>query len=167
MIRLFLAIPFVLLAGCGGGIEPVVNTSGFSGKVVFVGNWPDSITRTHLVIFEDPLNSADDFSLRNLKYISVGIPYGITEFQFSSQDSSVIPGNRLFSPGEYSYVAVAQSGTPDVSLNRGDWYVVGVFYAHGDTTNPGKLIIPENTFVENVNLICDFNNPPPQPPGGN
>jgi hypothetical protein len=166
MKRFFFLIPFIL-TGCGGGIEPVVNTSGFSGKIIFVDAWPEGVMRTHLVIFEDPLNSAEDFSLRNLKFISVGIPYGVNEFQFSSRDSSVIPGNRLFSPGEYSYMAVAQSSTPDVSLNRGDWYVVGLYYTGGDTTKPGKLIIPENTFVENINITCDFNSPPPQPPGGN
>jgi len=167
MKRVFLLIPFILIIGCGEGIEPIVNTSGFSGKIVFIGVWPDSITRTHLVIFENPLNSASDFSLGNLKFISVEIPYGVNEFQFSSRDTSVIPGNRLFSPGEYSYVAVAQSKTPDVSLNRADWNVVGVYYANEDTTQPGKLIISENTFVQNINITCDFNNPPPQPPGGN
>ena len=167
MKKLFLLIPFILFIGCGEGIEPVVNTAGFSGKIVFIGEWPDSIVRTHLVIFESPLSSANDFSLQNLKFVSVEIPSASSEFQFSSTDSSVIPGNGKFSPGEYAYVAVAQSKTTEVSLNRADWTVAGVYYVNGDTTNPGKLIIPGNTFLENINITCDFNNPPPQPPGGN
>ena len=33
--------------------------------------------------------------------------------------------------------------------------------------NPGKIVITEGEILENINIVCDFNNPPPQPPGGN
>jgi len=52
-------------------------------------------------------------------------------------------------------------------LDRKDWFVVGLYYNNNDTTIAGILTIPENTFVNQVNIICDFNNSPPQPPGGN
>lgn len=157
----------IVLSGCDKGIEPQSGESGFSGTITFTGQWPDSITRTHLVIFKDPLLSAGDFSLQNLRFVSNEIPFGSTQYSFSSRDSSVIPGTGLFEDGEYSYVAVAQQSTPDVSLIRAAWFVIGVYYNNLDTTKQGKLIIPENTFVENIIINCDFNNPPPQPPGGN
>jgi hypothetical protein len=159
-------LPLILLIinlSCGEGIapEPIVQT-GFSGTVSFVGNWPQGITRTHIVVFKDPLLTAGDFNAFNLKFVSIEIPYGSQVFDYNSADTAVVP----ISEGEYSYVAVAQQKTPNVSLNRKDWFVVGVYYAGGDTTKPGMLVIPENTLVKSINIICDFNNPPPQPPGG-
>ncbi|OGU42901.1 MAG: hypothetical protein A2455_07625 [Ignavibacteria bacterium RIFOXYC2_FULL_35_16] len=156
-------ILLILNLSCGEGIapEPIVQT-GFSGTISFVGNWPQGITRTHIVVFKDPLLSAGDFNALNLKFVSVEIPYGSQVFYFNSADTAVVK----ISEGEFSYVAVAQQKIPNVSLLRKDWVVVGVYYAGGDTTKPGKLVIPQNTLVKNINIICDFNNPPPQPPGG-
>lgn len=165
---LFILISLQVLTGCGKGISPASAESeqqkaGFSGTITFVGTWPDSVQRTHLVVFKSPLNSIGDFNILNLSYLSLSIPAGTKSINFSSLDSSYVP----IGPGEYSYIAVAQSKTPQVSFNRADWYVVGVYYANGDTTKPGKLIIPENTVVSNINITCDFNHLPPQPPGGN
>ncbi len=148
---------------CGEGIAPEpIKQTGFSGTATFIGEWPEGITRTHIVVFKDPLLSAGDFNAYNLKFVSVEIPYGSTVFNFNSADTSVVK----IGDGEFSYVAVAQQKTQNVSLLRKDWNVVGVYFAGGDTTNPGKLIIPKNTLVKGINIKCDFNNPPIQPPGG-
>lgn len=163
-----LIVPFIYI-GCDKGIEPQPEKkgTGFGGKITFVGQWPDSVTRTHLVVFKDPLNSVGDFNIFNLRFVSDEIPFGVIEFNYSSLDPNVIPGEGEFQPGDYAYAAVAQQTTEDVSLNRADWFVVGVYYKNNDTSSPGILSIPADTFVENINIICDFNNPPPQPPGGN
>jgi hypothetical protein len=164
-----LIIPVIFYA-CDKGIEPLPEEergTGFGGKISFIGQWPDSVTRTHLVVFKDPLNAVADFNIFNLRFVSNEIPFGTLEYNYSSLDSSVIPGEGEFQQGDYAYVAVAQQTTVDVSLNRNDWFVVGVFYKDGDTTQPGILTIPPDTFVDNINITCDFNNPPPQPPGGN
>ena len=153
----------IIHLSCGEGIAPEpIKQTGFSGTVTFTGDWPTGVTRTHIVVFKDPLLTAGDFNAFNLKFVSVEIPYGSTVFNFNSADTSVVK----ISEGEYSYVAVAQQKTASVSLNRKDWFVVGVYYAGGDTTKPGKLVIPQNTLVKGINIICDFNNPPIQPPGG-
>lgn len=140
-----------------------IQKPGFSGKITFEGNWPEGITRTHIVVFIKPINSAGDFNLNNLAYISYEIPYGVKEFDYNTAvDSAYIP----IGAGEYSYVVVAQSSTANVSFKRADWTVAGVYYAPGDTTHPGTLNIPQNTLVKNININCNFNSPPPQPPGG-
>jgi len=164
---LLILINLQVFTGCGKGISPASVESeqqkaGFSGTITFIGAWPDSVLRTHIVVFKNPLNSIGDFNILNLSYLSLPIPTGTKSFNFSSLDSSYIP----IGAGEYSYIAVAQSKTPQVSFNRVDWYVVGVYYADGDSTQPGKLIVPENTIIHNINIICDFNHLPPQPPGG-
>ncbi len=125
-----------------------------------MGAWQEGIARTHLVVFEHDLKSAADFSPLNLKFVSSEIPFGTTVLNYSSSDSAF----GSIGPGTYEYVAVAQSRTPNLSLNRNDWTVAGVYYNGSDTTKPGVLIIPENGEAKNINIICDFNNPPVQPP---
>ena len=61
---------------------------------------------------------------------------------------------------------MAQSKTVDLSLKRSDWFVAGVYYSPGDSTNPGQITITEGVILDSINIICDFDNPPPQPPGG-
>lgn len=156
-----------LFAGCGLGISPepeVVETkTGFGGTITFKGNWPQGIKRTHVVAFKNPLNSIGDFNAYNLGFVSDSIPNNTRSIFFSSLKNPLIE----IKAGEYSYVAVAQSKTSEISISRKDWVVVGIFYTEGDSTNPGKLLIKDDEFTGNINFICDFDNPPPQPPGGN
>lgn len=165
-IPLFLAVTVALLsASCNKGIspEPEFVETGFGGTIYFFGEWPEGVERTHLVLFKDPLIDSTDFSAVNLRFVSNEIPYGSTEFKYSSI-SDILIGN--IQPGEYAYLAVAQSDTQELSFLRKDWYVVGLYSISGSPDVPAKLIIPPNTFVNNIDIICDFNNPPPQPPGG-
>jgi hypothetical protein len=168
MIRkLILFLPLLFFAaGCDKGIAPLneLEESGFSGTIKFKGEWPDSVKRTHVIVFKDPLNAAADFNILNLGYIGKEIPFGSAEAEFNtSLDSSYFK----IQPGTYRYVVVAQSATEEVSLERKDWFVAGIYYANNDSTEPGTLVISENTMIKGVNIVCDFNNKPPQPPGGN
>ncbi|MBE0573072.1 MAG: hypothetical protein IH618_16130 [Ignavibacteriaceae bacterium] len=155
------------------GIEPKPETpidkvSGFSGSVTFIGEWPDSIKRAFVVVFQNPLLTPGDFTVFNLKYLSREIPIGAAAYEYSSLDSAFIPSvPGPFPPGTYAYIAVAQQSTDELSLARKDWFVSGIYYTQGDTTQPGTMLIPDSTFVENINITVDFNNPPPQPPGYN
>jgi hypothetical protein len=165
----FLIIFFSIISGCDGGISPTsadnsIMQPGFSGTITFKGTWPDSVTQTYLVVFQNELKSLSDFNILNLKFVSLGIPFGSTSFNFSSLDSAYLPQQGHLADGEYDYVAVAQLTSPTISVNRKDWRVAGVYYANNDYSHPGKLVIPPNTMVRNINIICDFNNPPPQPP---
>jgi len=154
---------------CDHGIEPrAPESSGFSGTISFITPWPDSVKRSFLVVFENPLLEPTDFTIENLKFLSREIPLGAQSHEFSSLDSAYIPPDPgPFSSGSYAYVAVVQQSTENLSLARKDWFVSGVYYTNGDTTKPGTMVIPESTFVKNINIKVDFNNPPPQPPGGN
>ena len=165
----FLIILFSLISGCDHGISPTsadntILEPGFSGTITFKGTWPDSVSGTYLVVFKDELKSLSDFNILNIKFVSLGIPFGSTTFNYSSLDSAYLPQQGHLADGEYDYVAVAQVTSPTISVNRKDWRVAGVYYANNDYSQPGKLVIPPNTFIRNINIICDFNNPPPQPP---
>jgi hypothetical protein len=169
IICYFILIPIFIQLGCNQGITPVTieeeqQKTGFSGKINFTGTWPDSVKWTLLVVFKDPLISAASFNFFNVGYISHPIPSGTKLFTYSTeQDTGYVP----IAAGAYSYVAVAQSRNPVLSINRADWKVVGVYYSAADSSQPGKLQIPPNKVVGSINISCDFNNPPSQPPGGN
>ena len=164
---------FIILVSCDSehGIAPkpiVKQEFGFGGNIVFYGAWPDSIRRIILVVFKDPLINPDDFVITNISYLSFELPLDIQAHQYSSLDSAIIPLVITDPPPSvYHYVAIAQQSTEELSLSRRDWFVAGIYYADGDTTTPGILTIPENAFVDNINIYCDFENPPTQPPGGN
>lgn len=165
-----ITIFIIISSSCDHGIAPLPEqqeVSGFEGTIFFLSAWPDSIKRTHLVIFKNPLLQPSDFVITNLKYISNEIPFGVQSYRFSSLDSAIIPVSPgPFEPGEYAYVAVAHQTTEELSLARKDWFVSGVYYTNNDTTKPGILKIEENKITRNVNIRVDFNKLPPQPPGG-
>lgn len=166
ILILLLAVTFL---SCDKGIEPknYDEPTGFSGTVYFVGEWPAEIKRMFIVVFKDPLLSSADFTITNLKFLSREIPLGVSSYQFSSFDTSYIPTvPGPFLPGTYAYVAVAYQTTEDLSLAREDWYVAGVFDGNLNTNQAAPMILRENVFITYINIVCDFNNPPPQPPGG-
>ncbi len=158
----------MILSGCGKGIEPEPEKvqEGFGGRITFTGNWPDSITRTHLVVFKDPLLAPSDFNAFNLAFVSIEIPYGTTAFNYSTLDSALYPVNVKLPAGTYSYVAVAQQKTVNLTLNRQDWFVAGVYFIPGDSITPGNVTVYSGEYINSIDIICDFNNPPQQPPGG-
>ncbi len=163
--KYILSLLLLTLSGCDGGIAPLPDEgkAGISGTITFIGNWPEGVTRTHLVAFKKEIVTLDDFLPPNLSFASDEIPYGITLLEYRSDENPFLE----ISPGTYEYIVVAQSKTPSFSLSRGDWFVSGVYYAGGDTTKPGAVTLTAGRFISNINIICDFNNPPPQPPGGN
>ncbi len=160
-----ISIPLILLVSCDKGISPESENiePGFSGTITFEGDWPVNVTATHLVLFKDPLISDADFSADNLIFISEAIPFGVNVYDYNTLENALL-GN--VGPGEYAYLAVAQTTSIFISLEREAWNVAGVYYNNGDTSSPGKLVIPNNTFITGINISCDFNNPPEQPPGG-
>ncbi len=157
---------FILLQGCDKGIEPgePILPGGFRGSVTFSGTWPEGIKRTHIVVFKNPLLTANDFSIQNFAFIVDSIPYRDTLFSYNSLEDNFLADIITLYPGEYKYVAVAQSNTPEISFLRKDWTVVGVYCFNDVQTNPKSLIIRSNQVTPDVNIKVDFNNPPPQPP---
>ncbi len=166
VLFLFVLIPFIY-SGCGKGIEPEPEKirEGFGGNIIFSGEWPDSVTRTHIVVFKDPLLAASDFNAFNLAFVGLNIPKGTVILNYSTLDSALYPVNTKLQAGTYSYIAVAQQSTLNLTLNRSDWFVAGVFYVPGDSTIPGMITVRKGEFLDNIDIRCDFNNPPPQPPG--
>lgn len=162
--KLFFLLLSILIFSCNKGIEPNEPTGpfGFSGKVTFVGNWPAGIKRTHIVVFKEEIKKVEDF-FNYFSFIVDSIPNGSKEFVYNSIDNPFNPNIKL-TPGVYSYVVVAQSKTPEITLIRSDWTVVGVYCINGEQSRPKTLIVNPGQITKDVNITVDFNNPPPQPP---
>lgn len=164
MKRFLIFIPIIFIFfNCNQGITPIEieEELGFGGKISFTGTWADSIKRTHIVAFENPLLSSNDFNILNLKYVSEEIPFGSTEYFFRTTSNAAI---QPIQPTKISYIIVIQSAEPELSLERSAWFVVGVYTLSGDQSQPSTIFLENKKFINNINIICDFNNPPPQPP---
>jgi len=158
----------ILLFQCDGGLSPdskEAGITGFSGKVTFIGTWPQGIKRTHLVVFKSPILQSGDFFPPNLSIIMDSIAYGSNEYNYNSIDNNYVRDAKI-DEGDYAYVVVAQSKTAELSLLREDWTVAGIYYASTNNAVPGILRMEKGRTTRDINIICDFNNPPPQPPGG-
>lgn len=160
----------IMIHGCDKGIEPVEENSnsgetGFSGKVTFSGQWPAGIQQTLIAVFKNPINTDQDFYPPNLSYVIGPIPFNSTEYTYNSIESSYSAIFQL-APGEYNYVVVVQSPKADLSFDRKDWTVAGIYCVNGNQNSAAKLVIENGKMKAGVNINVDFGNPPPQPPGG-
>jgi|YNPMSStandDraft_1061717.scaffolds.fasta_scaffold20370_2 hypothetical protein len=149
---------------CDDGLQPPTKIlkPGIEGFVIFKGEWLPEIKRAHVIMFKDSLRSAADFNAFNLAYVSENIPLNSTRFIFSSASEKALLSS--ISKGNYNYLAVAASTKEEISLNRNDWFVIGLYLQDNDSSKAGKITIPKDEIVENVIIICDFNSLPPQPP---
>jgi hypothetical protein len=155
---------FFISLACNEGLAPQPEIQkkqeGFGGKIIFNGNWYPDVTRTHLLVFKNPIQSPDDFSLANIAFVSRGIPYGISEISYSTLDSAFYPPNSKLSAGTYSFIAVAQQTTPELTLNGSEWSIRGYF--RGDTSAaPGKVTVPPDEYINNIDIYCIFVSPTP------
>ena len=156
----------ISVISCDGGLAPndtgIENKTGFGGSISFVGDWPSDITQTNIVLFKEPILTKADFNIENLKYLSTSIPFNAKEYSYNTIDSLLF-GNVI--SGKYSYLAVIQTKEKSISFDRKDWFVVGVYKSAEVDAVPGEIIVKENKFNFEVNITCDFNDLPPQPPG--
>jgi hypothetical protein len=165
-LQVIFFISILIFISCDKGLSPDLAEvkAGFGGIVTFTGEWDPKINQTHIVVFKDPLLSIEDFNVFNLNFVSESIPNGSSIYEYSTNDENSLIS--IIEPGVISYIAVAQSLKDTITLNREDWFVIGLYYSQSNTTNPGFLTLGEGEYLNNINILCDFNNPPIQPPGG-
>lgn len=174
---------FVLLySGCDKGLAPLnipaidPNAPTGFGGVVFFRNWPpiDSvdilIQELRLVAFKNPPTNADTLLLEYLRgNVIIYPPVGTTAY--SKRDSSGHLRDSIhyaiyFRPGvdslpaTYAYIAMGWRYGPNSSA---DWQPAGLYTAQPGTFIPGAITIRKNVFTSNVDINCDFRNPPPKP----
>ncbi len=165
-LRISVLVLTLFFISCDKGLSPNLEEgkAGFGGTITFSGEWNPRVKQTNVVVFQNPLLSVADFNIFNLKFVSETIPYGLQTYKYTTDNENSILST--IDAGQISYIAVAQSEKDTLSLSREDWKIVGLYYIGNDTLQPGSIIIPEATYLDRINIHCDFNNPPEQPPSG-
>ncbi|MCL4510981.1 MAG: hypothetical protein M1470_07925 [Bacteroidetes bacterium] len=148
----------VILSGCTHGLEPFKVQPGFGGTIRFVLPWPphDSVRDIRVVAFYDypPKNIIGEVLSGQAKvYPPIGstpLPTFVDSLQYTFDTD----------PATFQYLVVALQYGPNVFS---DWKVVGAYgYSHG-VGSPKPVIIPEDSYVNGIDIEVDFQNTPPTP----
>ncbi len=145
-----------LVSGCDEGLAPdavKVIPYGIKGTIYF-RNWP-------------PRDSIIDLCLGALSN------YPVTSIieEVTSKRASITPTLAPFfadsipyilylpplPPGAIPFIGVAQQFGQNLYT---DWRIVGIYYAGGDTSRPGSVLVPPDSIVEGINITVDFAHPP-------
>lgn len=158
-----LVISLLLSWKCDKGIGPKEEYSsnqslpyGISGTVYFK-NWPpeSSLVDLRLVAFKNypPGNILEEVMQRQAQYTETLEPFFVDSLNYTLVLTTL-------SPGTIEYIVVAQQYGPNIQT---DWRMVGVYFANGDTTYPGIVMVPSDTIVAGININVDFLHPPVLP----
>jgi hypothetical protein len=156
-----------LLVSCDGGLAPPPPVElGFSGTVYFTsGSWPRADSLVSLLIFASKIYPLDSATV----YTGL-FSYPPAIFVYPSMTSSLpfnvdsIPYSFPLSSGTYKYIGVIQQTSGDlINLGIRVFRVVGFYKDPTNLSQPGSVIVNDNSQVKEINLQVDFRNPPPQP----
>ena len=158
---------FLSYSGCDTGLGPIVEPSGFTGVIRFK-NWPtaDSVRDLRLVAFDTyPSDSAGIFLALLSGRVAV-YPADLTaagslpKFVDSVAFTVTTKVGINFKYQQYGYVIVAQLYGPNAFA---DWRPAGVYTLQPNTFNPAPVFLRVNRFSTNIDILVDFQNPPPKP----
>lgn len=148
------------IEGCDEGISPeeaplVAEAHGIKGTLYFT-NWPpvDSVIDLRLVAFLNypPVDIISEVLQGRAKY-SDKLPYGVDSINFTLI-LNPLPADTI------RCIAVGQQFGNNI---QEDWRLVGVYYTPGDSILPGRVFIPPDSIVVDINIKVDYTKLPPQP----
>ena len=157
---MFLLAFGTIFIGCTHGLEPLPLQSGFGGTVRFISAWPpaDSVVDLRVVAFYKypPSNIFGEVINGQAKvYPAIGpgtslkLPLDSVAYTFTLDSAST-----------FQYVVVALQYGSNITT---DWKVVGAYgYSHG-AGSPKSVIVPDNSFINGIDIDVDFKNVPPTP----
>lgn len=183
-----LSMLILLYSGCDKGLAPLAVTpidpnapTGFGGIIRFA-NWPplDSvdivIQELRLAAFKQaPVDTTGLFAELIRGNIIIYPPIGTTGWSKRERDPMDTTRQRLRDsihyaiyfttgldslPRSYAYIAMAWRNGPSSFT---DWRPAGLYTTQPGTFIPGAITIRKGVFISNVDINCDFRNPPPKP----
>jgi hypothetical protein len=159
---LFLAL---LVPGCDKGLGPVGQQSttelpgSFSGVITFQ-NWGalDSLYDLRLVAFRrfPPPDIIDEV----LDGKAVVHPPLVTGGALTGRGTDSLSYKVSLAAGTYPYVVVALQFGPDLF---NDWRPAGQYDLDTNLTVPSSVLVQSGQEAPNINIVVDFENPPPFP----
>ncbi|MBI4549247.1 MAG: hypothetical protein HY707_14795 [Ignavibacteriae bacterium] len=149
------------LWGCDKGLAPDETSVqqrlyGFRG-VIYFKNWPptDSVLDLRVVAFKNypPPDIVNEVLQGRARFTETLQPHGADSISYT------LVINPL-PPGIFPYVVVGQRFGSDIMR---DWRAVGIYYAEGDTTQPGSVNVLPDSILQGINIYVDFRKSLPQP----
>jgi hypothetical protein len=144
----------LLAASCTDhGLEPV--TEGISGRITYVGTWPDSTDWVRLAVFKKlPANALD--ILQNPPVFSDPLPLFVNTY-----DYTLIP----LDPGTYEWVVLAWK--PKMKFAATDFSGLDTLAMFADPNNPRvprAIQVHRGQLLTGIDIVADFSNLlPPSP----
>lgn len=159
---LFLVL-LLFCSGCDKGLAPLNEPSGFSGVIRFK-NWPQNVYELRLLAFSKFPSDSASLLLTLLGGGAAVIPaVGTPGFPKDGRDSlqySFTTEGSTLQVGNYEYIVFAwRYGTGLFS----DWRPAGVYTLSPSTFTPTPVRVLLHRIQPNVDILVDFNNPPPRP----
>lgn len=145
----------VLLLSCDHGLAPTPPSptdTGFSGRVTFIGEWPQDTKECWIVVLKEMPTTPSQAAMFILQAPKDSIPKFVSHYDYT-----------FYVPeGEYKIVFVAL-------LRYGQFWglnsVVGVYFENGDSSACGLVRVREGKITRNININVDFNHIPVPIPG--
>lgn len=117
--------------------------SNITGTITFLGEWPPSTEWVRVVVYKRIPVELIDYYPPNLSAFSDPIPIGVSSYDYT------LP----IAAGTYEWVLVAWKGE---GTSLFDIKEIGTYYSHPDSTNPGKVVVPECETVTGIDITADF-----------
>ncbi len=157
----FISITALLFLGCGEGLNPdTVVDPGFGGTITFVSHPPPQDSIKDIRVVAVPYFPVDTTFSDILFKVTQGI-ISYSPSQIAIADSGKTMQYQLFvKPQTYFYIAIVQQFGADIYTQ---WRVVSIYGYSPHHPSPKSVKIENNTFINDVNFIVDFNHLPPQP----
>ena len=152
------------LPSCDEGLQPPqvggsVALGTFTGLVTFT-NWEavDSLYDLRLVAFT--VYPPDDILNEVLQGRAIVHPPLQTGQPFAARGTDSVSYSIVVPAKTYPYVVIAHQFGPDVF---NDWRPVGQYDLDTNLTTPSSVVVVDGQTTPNINIIVDFENPPPLP----
>jgi hypothetical protein len=144
----------LLISSCTDhGLEPV--TEGISGRITFVGNWPDTTEWVRLAVFKTrPANAFEVF--RNPPAFSDPLPRFVKFYDYTL---------KPLEPGHYEWVVLAWK--PQKKFATSDYSgldTLGMYINRLNPTDSLGIDVPRKQLLTGIDIIADFSAlTPPSP----
>ncbi|NOY77325.1 MAG: hypothetical protein GXO76_05590 [Calditrichaeota bacterium] len=128
----------ILSCNLNHGLHPVPIT-GIGGTITFQGQWPENTEFVRIVVYRD----YPPPSLMAITSFSDPIPFGSRTYAYELQ----LP------PGTYHWILVAwkPKNAPFTDIRT-----IGQYYAEGDSSKPGHVIVRQDQLTPHVDIVADF-----------
>ncbi|MDZ7288990.1 MAG: hypothetical protein ONB44_01270 [candidate division KSB1 bacterium] len=137
-------LTFLVISCTDHGLEPVYE--GISGKITFIGTWPDSTEWVRLAVFKEMPATVFDIPLKPPVF-SDTLPRFVTSTNY----------RLTLSAGHYDWVVLAWK--PKKKIATSDFSgldTLGMYADAGNPKSPRGIDVPPKRLLTGIDIVADF-----------